>query len=208
MALDTYANLQTSILKWLWRTGDTDTTAYVPDMIEMAEAYFNRKLRTRDMEAVAESGSTTVTSGVASLPADFRAVASLREVSTEHFQIKPKPIDQIEMYEDLSTGKLQFYDVLGGEIHFWPRSSTTVRLRYLQAIPALSDSNTSNWLLLKHPDLYLFQSLASGEAFNMNDQRVAMWKAKAAEALDDIMDEEIHLHQDGLTPTPSVGVAV
>ena len=208
MALDTYANLQTSILKWLWRTGDTDTTAYVPDMIELAEAYFNRRLRVRDMETVADSGSTTVTAGVASLPSDFRAVVSVRETASEHYQIKPKPMDQLEMYEDLTSGKVQFYDVLGGELHFWPRVDTTVRLRYLQAIPALSDGNTSNWLLQKHPDLYLYQSLACGEAFNMNDSRVAMWKAKAEQALNDVELEDVHLHQDGLTPTVSTGVAV
>ena len=208
MAIDTYANLQTSMLKWLWRTGDTDTTVYAPDMIKMAEAYFNRKLRVRDMEAVADSGSTTVTAGVASLPSDFRAIVSVRETGNERFQIKPKPMDQIELYDDDATGKLQFYDVLGGEIHFWPRVTTTVRLRYLQAIPALSDSNTSNWLLEKHPDLYLYQSLACGEAFNMNDQRVAMWKAKAEQALYDVEQEDIHLHQDALTPTPSTGVAI
>lgn len=207
MALDTYANLQTSILKWLDKS-DTTTTAYVPDMIAMAEAYFNRKLRVRDMEAVAESGSTSVTNGVASLPSDFRAVISVRETASEHYQIRPKPMDQLEMYEDLSTGKIQFYDVLGEEIHFWPRTTTTVRLRYLQAIPALSDSNTSNWLLEKHPDVYLYQSLACGEAFVTNDERVAMWKAMAEQALAGVEMEDIHLHQDALTPTVSTGVAV
>lgn len=208
MALSTYAELKTSIAKWLWRAGETDTEDYIPDMIEMAEAYFNRNLRVRDMEAVADSGSTTVTAGVASLPSDFRAVLSVRETATEHYQIKPKPIDQIEMFEDISTGKLQFYDVLGGEMHFWPRVDTTVRLRYAQSIPALSDSNTSNWLLTKHPDLYLYQALACGEAFNMNDSRVAMWKAMAEQAMSDVTMEDVHLHQDALTPTASTGVVI
>ena len=42
----------------------------------------------------------------------------------------------------------------------------------------------------------------------MNDSRVAMWKAKAEQALDQIEMEDIHLHQDALTPTVSTGVAV
>jgi len=207
MPLSTYAELQTSILSWLDKS-DTTTTAYVPDMISLAEAYFNRKLRVRDMEAVADSGSTSVTAGVATLPTDFRAILSVRETATEHYQIKPKPIDQLEKFEDISSGKLQFYDVLGGEVHFWPRTTTTVRLRYLQAIPALSDSNTSNWLLEKHPDAYLYQALACGEAFITNDERVSMWKAMAEQAIVGIEMEDIHLHQDALAPTVSTGVAV
>ena len=201
-----YSGLVASIAKWLWRTGDSDTEAYIPDMVSMAEAYFSRRFRDRDMEA--SVSSLAVVDGVASLPSDFRAVVSVRDTAYEHYQLKPKPIDQIEMFEDITSGKLQFYDVLGGEMHFWPRVTTTVRLRYLQAIPALSDSNTSNWLLQKHPDLYLYQTLACGEAFNMNDQRVAMWKAKAEQALYDVEQEDIHLHQDALTPTPSTGVAI
>lgn len=207
MAMSNYTELQASILKWLWRTGDTDTTAYVPDMIELAEAYFNRRLRVRDMEAVADSGSTTVTDGVATLPSDFRAVISVRETTYEHYQIIPKPMDELERFEDITSGHLCYYDVLGGEIHFWPRVTTTVRLRYLQSIPDLA-SNPTNWLLTKHPDAYLYQSLACGEAFNMNDARVAMWKAKAEQAIDQIELEDVHLHQDALTPTVSTGVAV
>lgn len=207
MAMSDYTELQASILKWLWRTGDTDTTAFVPDMIELAEAYFNRKLRVRDMEAVADSGSTTVTNGVASLPSDFRAVISVRETTYEHYQITPKPMDELERFEDITSGRLCYYDVLGGEMHFWPRVTTTVRLRYLQSIPDLA-ANTTNWLLTKHPDAYLYQSLVCGEAFNMNDVRVAMWKAKADMAIDQIEQEDVHLHQDALTPTVSTGVAV
>ncbi len=201
-----YSGLVTAMAKWLWRTGDTDTEAYIPDMISMAEAEFSRTLRTRDMEAVVSS--LAVVDGVASLPSDFRALLSVRETSYEHYQIKPKPIDQLEMYEDITSGKLCFYDVVGSELHFWPRVTTTIRLRYRQAIPNLSDSNTSNWLLQKHPDVYIYRALACGEAFNMNDGRVAMWKAKAEQALDQIEMEDAGVHEDALPPTVSTGVAV
>ena len=206
MALNTYSALQTSMAKWLWRTGDTDTEAYIPDMIVLAEAHFNRKLRVSDMDAV--SASLTVTDGVATQPTGFRSVRSIRETGTDHDQIKPKPIDEIERYSDLTTGQLQFYARVGAELHFWPRVSTTVRLRYREEIPALTDSNTSNWLLAKHPDLYLHTALASGEAFNMNDSRVAMWKALAMQAEAEVQDEDSGFHDDGLAMSPSVSVAV
>ncbi len=206
MALDSYTALKTSIEKWLWRTGDTDLAAYAPDMIQMAEAHFNRRLRVRDMEAV--EASLAVTAGVATLPAGFRAIKSIRETGSDHSRITPRPIDDIERFEDLSTGRMQFYAIVGGEIHVWPRATGTVRLRYVKALEALSDSNASNWLLEKHPDLYLHQSLVSGEAFNMNDQRVAMWKAKADMTLADIEREDTLENLDALAMTPSASVAV
>lgn len=206
MALGTYAELKTSIATWLFRAGETQTEAYIPDMIRMAEAEFNRVLRVDDMTFV--STSLAVTDGVADLPVGTRSLHSVRETGSEHYQIKPKPIDEIERYEDLNTGFYQFYARYGGQLHFWPRKTGAVRLRGLQEIPALSDSNTTNWLLQKHPDLYLHQSLACGEAFNMNDTRIAIWKAMAGAAIDQINDEDAMFHKDGLAPTVNTGVAV
>lgn len=205
MALDTYADLKTSITKWLDKS-DTTTTNYVPDMIALAEAYFNRELRVDDMNFA--TASLTVTDGVATIPTGTRSILSVRETGSDHAQIKPKPMDEIERYEDLSTGFYQYYARFGGELHFWPRKSGTVRLRGRKSLEALSDSNTSNWLLEKHSDAYLYQALASGEAFNTNDERMPMWKALAQQAVDQINGEEVLFHEDALTPTPSTGIAV
>ena len=47
MALDTYANLKTSIANFLARD---DLTSEIDDFIDLTEADFNRRLRIRDME--------------------------------------------------------------------------------------------------------------------------------------------------------------
>jgi hypothetical protein len=53
----------------------------------------------------------------------------------------------------------------------------------------LSDSNTTNWLLDDHPDLYLFGSLARAEAYLKDDERVAFWKSAEDEALSEVIRE-------------------
>lgn len=201
MALDSYANLQTSIIKWLWRDGDTDLTTYVPDMIQMAEASFNRLLRVKDMDAV--SASLAITSGVATVPTGFRAVKSLRLTDDPYNKVTQRPIDLIESYDPTVTDLPCYYDKVGSELIFWPPTSATARLRYTTEIPALADDNTSNWLLVKHPDLYLLQSLAMGESFNMNDNRIAVWKAQAMMTIDEINDEDTGYNLDGLEVPPS-----
>ena len=197
MALATYSDLVSSVAGWLWREGETQTEAVIPDMIRLAEAKFNRSLRVRDMNQT--TASLAVTAGVASKPSGLRSVIGIKENITDRRVITPLPIDDIETLADQTTGALQHYDLTEDEIVFWPQVTTTVQLRYRQEIPALTVSNTTNWLFTKHPDLYLWQTLALGEAYNIDDPRVPMWKAKAAEALSEIIQEDSwDVYDDGL----------
>ena len=45
MPLDTYANLQASILSWLARPGDPLVSPSIPDMIELFEREATRRLK-------------------------------------------------------------------------------------------------------------------------------------------------------------------
>ena len=67
-----------------------------------------------------------------------------------------------------------------------PDASYTVLLGYMQGIPALSNSATTNWLILDYPDVYLYGALAAAEAFMPPDPRFGVWKAKRDEILEDI----------------------
>jgi hypothetical protein len=75
------------------------------------------------------------------------------------------------------TGTTRYYTIINGEFQLLPApsGSVTYTLRYYAKIPALSASNTSNWLLLKSPDLYLYSSLLGAEAYLKNDDRLTIW---------------------------------
>lgn len=49
---------------------------------------------------------------------------------------------------------------------------------YLKKIEPLASADT-NWLLEKHPDLYLFSSLVAAESWLKNDPRIALWEKAA-----------------------------
>ena len=57
---------------------DAYPIASIDDAIRKSEAYFNRKLRVPDMEAIV---TLTVTGEYASLPADYREMRAIRPVS-------------------------------------------------------------------------------------------------------------------------------
>ena len=205
MALSTYDELQTSMAKWLWRTGETDTEAYIPDMITMAEAHFNRVVRCDDMDAV--SATLAVTSGAATMPTGFRQMRSVRSVDSPGCKLTYRPVDYIENLDDANTSEPKYWTRIGSELHIWPRVTTTLRLRYRTVIPALADDNTSNWLLVKHPDLYLNGGLAMGEAFNMNDERIGFWKNETARIIGEINGENFLIAEDGLE-MPASGAVI
>ena len=46
---------------------------------------------------------------------------------------------------------------------------------YYQKIAALSDSNTTNWLLTYAPDVYLYGSLLHSAPYLKEDERVTVW---------------------------------
>ena len=57
---------------------------------------------------------------------------------------------------------------------------------YYYAFDALSESNTSNWLLEEHPDIYIYGALLEAESFLMNDPRLQVWKMGFEEALKEL----------------------
>ena len=183
MALDTYANLQASIASWLNRE---DLASQIPDFIKLAEARFNRDLRTPDMTKRATS---TITSSYVDLPTDWLQTIACRVTSSTGY--KALEYLSAELFYDLEgqapTGPARYYTLVNNRIHLIPDATgADLEITYIGKLAALSGSNTSNWLLARSPDLYLYASLVAAEAYLVNDERVVLWKAAADQIIADI----------------------
>ena len=76
-----------------------------------------------------------------------------------------------------------------------PDGSYGVELLYYQRVPALSDSNTTNWLLTEAPDVYLYGSLVHSAPYLADDARTAVWAqifGAAMQRLNQSSDEAVH----------------
>lgn len=175
MALTNYTELLAELANWLNRT---DLTGQYPEMIALAEAEFNRRLRTIEMEATA---TAAVTAGVVALPTGFLGLRSIAWADTYLDFITPG-----EALEDDSTGTPRYYTIADGQFYFRPATDGTVTIAYYAAIPALTVSNTTNWLMTKHPDLYLFGVLAQAEFYGWNDSRAGLVKGRVDELIEQI----------------------
>ena len=185
MALATYSDLQGEVASWLRRA---DLSAEVPTFIAMAEAQMNRRLRVRPM-ATRLSGSWAAE--YVNLPADFlaeREVSVFDAAGGRHrlAYLAPEPMDLASRAP--SSGRPRFYGLYGGQLrlHPVPNQAYATELVYLQALPALSDANPSNWLLAAHPDAYLYGSLAQSAPYLKADDRLQTWSSLFLGVLADI----------------------
>ncbi|MGB2167215.1 MAG: phage adaptor protein [Candidatus Puniceispirillales bacterium] len=158
-------------------TGRTDWTTERDGFIRLTESYFNRDLRHHRMLA---KTTLTATAGDAyvDMPADFAQVESLTVVSGTRTVLEPTTNVSIEsLFSDGATGVPTHFAVVGTQFRLAriPDSAYSLELIYYQEIPALSDSQTTNWLLTRFPDAYLFGSLLQAEPYLQNDARLQTW---------------------------------
>lgn len=175
MALANYSDLKSAAADWINRA---DLTAVIPTFITLAEAKFNRELRLRDMLVRAEA---TTSNEFVAVPADFLENYSLE---LNMAQIGPQqslsfigPLEAKVLKANKDVGKVRFYTIIDGAFELLPAPTgdTDVILTYYQKIPALSDTQTTNWLLTKSPDLYLYSTLLEAAPYLRDDDRMAMW---------------------------------
>lgn len=137
-----YLDLRTAVIEVI---GNADITDVFPRLVKMAEKDFERRLRCREMIT---DTTLTVSSGTASLPADFLEVIDLStSAGVEQVQVSR------QAYEKLSD-KRGFFTVDSANVL---ASDAEYDFRYYTKLDTLTASNTtSNWLLAKYPELYLY----------------------------------------------------
>ena len=185
MAISTTAELKTAVSNWLNRS---DLTTRIPEFITLAEAQFNRLLRTREM--LARSTATSAAQYV-SLPTDFLEMLNIELTSTT----PPKRIvyitsDRSDDYRERrsdAAGTPSHYTIEGNAIQLQPTpdKSYTIQMNYYKDIPALSvqgDSGT-NWLLTSHPDIYLYGTLVQASPYLMDQESGKIWDGLLARSL-------------------------
>jgi hypothetical protein len=184
-AIPDFATLKTAVSDWLNRN---DLDAKIPTFVQMAEAMFNRELRTPDMEKEVTFSTTTE---ITSLPADYLAMRSIYIEGSPDRPLRGMAPTAVRQEFDGSTGIPVAYCLVSGGLTLIPppSSSTTLTMDYFAQIEGLSDATPYNWLLTKHPDAYLYAILFNAEVFLDNAARAAQWKGQLDELIAKINKE-------------------
>jgi len=158
MTIGTYQQLLDGIANWTNRsdlaTGGSNVSR-CDEILDNAEALMNRELRTLDQET--KNTGFSITAEYCAVPAGFLEARSFYlNTSTRHRLQFMDPEKMNELYPG-GTGCPKWFCVVGKDFRFAPIPDTTyaATLVYYTVIPALSATNTTNWLLTAHPDIYL-----------------------------------------------------
>ena len=178
MALDTYANLKAEIASHLDR--DNDDT--IDSFIDLAEARHKRDVRIREMLT---RSSLTVDDRYVALPTGFLEAKTLRLLTTPITVMTYLNQHEMNRVRSSTTGKPTYFTVHSQfEFDKDPDSSYSGEIIYYKSQTALSDSNTSNDILSRAPDLYLYGALVASAPFLLNDERIQVWAELYKEARD------------------------
>lgn len=186
MAITNYTELKSAIADFLNRD---DLTSAIPTFITLTEKQLERALRTRDM---IERSSAQIDSQFSALPADFLEVKSAKVTSTtpiRHMEyVSINQMDQMDEEDSGASGIPEYYTIEGAELRVHPTPSTTydIELAYYESLPQLSDSTTTNWLLTKYPDVYLYGALTHSAPYLQEDGRLGTWGALFKESLESV----------------------
>ena len=182
MAITTYSELLTAVNSHLDRS---DISSFIPDFVVFFESLVNYGddemsfdgLRVRDM-VITSSSNTPDASGDITLATDFLAMDRRVVYQDAH----PRGLNfmtavQMEAdYPTTDTGATAFYTIVGNVLRIRPNGTSLVDYDYFQSIPALV-TNSTNWLLTKSPQAYLYGTLYFTQIFLENpDGAVGMFK--------------------------------
>ena len=187
MSITTYDELKTAIADWSHRI---DLTSKLSDFISLAESRINRNILFNEQE-IETPLTATVGSRYIALPAGFIAPI---ELWNTYFLTRDKvqfvPVDTIPV--DLtSQNEPEYWTIDGSNIAFDVDCDVayTFDFRY-RGTDNLSDSNTTNWLLTNHPDVYLYASLMEVAGYIRDMEQLAVWKQGFDIAIQEVLNKE------------------
>ena len=186
----TYAELKTAIANYLNRS---DLTSDLDTFIDNVEAELNRRLRTKDM---IKRATATADSQYLAVPTDWIEAINVEITSNDFSPLFQQSIESLDVYRksnNNSSGQPVYFAMVDDSIELAPTpdGEYTLQLTYYAKISALSDTNTSNFVSVSHPDVYLYGALKHASIFLMEDERIPMFTQQFEKAL-----EEMRLEQE------------
>ena len=153
MAISTYTELSTAIQRWAHRD---DVTADIDEVILLAEAWLNSKLRLIEMETVSTTTAST-TSRYIGYPSDMLEMVTLNLQKSDYFaELRPLSPEQLRRIATTSSADPEYYTIRGDiEFNCVPTEAYTVEMHYIQGL-ALTEAAPTNEVLTQYPNIYMF----------------------------------------------------
>lgn len=187
MALITdYASLISEVKLWLNDSSTSDDT--VKGWIQLAEDNLRMELATLDDEE--RTRATVPSGGFIALPDFFNG---LREAYIIDSPNRPLVFISPAQMTDLriTNGRAFYISIQDGQFKFSPNAEgEVIEVIYFRKLPRLSDTDTTNSLLINTPSVYLSATLSVAQKFLRDDTDAAQHIALVAGFIDTIKRQD------------------
>ena len=171
MSITTYDELKASIADFLNRD---DLTSVIPTFISLAEAQIARDVRHWKQE---KRVTTSADERYENLPSDWLEIKLVALTTGKMLQAVPMTKMSELRAASNAAGEPRYIRMTADQLEFYPTPSaaTDISMLYYARIPALSDTDTTNWLLADAPDVLLYGALMHSAPYLTDDNRTAVW---------------------------------
>tara|TARA_Y100000593_G_C4308454_1_gene337038 strand:+ start:651 stop:1292 length:642 start_codon:yes stop_codon:yes gene_type:complete len=185
MAITSYSTLVSAAKTYLNRSDISD--AQIQEFISLAEASFNRVLRTRNQ---IKRSTSSISTQFVTQPTDLLELYNI-QLNTDPVrrleQVSLSKMDSLKE-ESSTSGKPRYFAITGPDLEFYPApdASYDIEVIYYSTIDSLSTTSDTNFLITNHPDIYLFGTLVQAEPWLMNDERIGVWGALLGKSIEEL----------------------
>ena len=185
MAITSYTTLISAAKTYLNRSDISDDQ--IKEFISLAEASFNRVLRTRNQ---IKRSTSDVSTQFVTMPTDLLELYNIQLNSDPIVRLEQVSLSALDTLKSQSTttGKPRYFAITGSDLEFYPSPDTTYEIEviYFSTITPLATDAETNFLITNHPDIYCFGTLVQAEPWLMNDERIGVWGAFLGKAIEEL----------------------
>lgn len=199
MSLANYGELRREIANWLMRP---DLETVIPSFIAMAESAVNRTVRAQDMVTRSQA---TLTENFTRLPDDWQEAWNIQIAGGKPLQyLPPAEMDAQRTlrreHAKAEQGTPEFYSIIGNTIELLPAPPTTgvvLEMIYFASVPPMTSDTAQNWLLRRHPDIYVYGALIHSAPFLVDDSRLPVWQGLYDTAVAQLSEAQARSRRSG-----------
>jgi hypothetical protein len=174
-----YSQLQAAVLDWVNRTAQSDPAAAVAvaDWIALAEADIRSDIMTKN---VTRDATLILDSGAVTLPTDVQKPTDLYLTEPQYagsIDIRsPAQVAEVQGWS-APTGRPRVAALVNGILLLAPVPDRDYEatLIYQPLLTALSAPGDTNWVLLNHPNVYLYGALTHAAPWLKEPERLPEW---------------------------------
>lgn len=189
---------------------DSDLPLRLDGFLFLVEAEINRILKSLEQETFAIIPYTADNVYEYDLPTDFSELRLISKIigvdknsKVPYEYCTPEQI----AWAKVNKCDTKFYTLTENKIHIYPAlsSSEAILLTYVRKIIPLTSLNTTNWLSIKHPDLYIFGLLIYISKFAKDWDAVDRFTNDFNKVIDQIFTKDLEAKYSGVSLVSRIG---